>query len=269
MTALTRELDAALNAMERSFHVRLIGTFDDDLEWAPADVEAAPWLETYFPDFDQFPVRLGDRTVGILVRSGEQAGRIVSEVMEPLREGLIVSADMPIANLISELKDNHYRLILRGGRIDGLVTQSDLLKLPVRILVFGLITHLEQVMADIVSVRWPDDSWFPKLTESRQSKIIEKEAELRRRGMNPPKIELTEFSDKRNLCKELVNDGKSKFKEELEKLRELRDQLAHASTFVDRSDGKTGVVAFVEKFESATRWIDELTRLAANLKDTE
>ena len=125
----------------------------------------------------------------------------------------MVSADMPIANLISELKDNHYRLVLRGGRIDGLVTQSDLLKLPVRILVFGLITHLEQVMADIVSVRWPGDSWFPKLNESRQSKIIEKEAELRRRGMNPPKIELTEFSDKRNLCKELV--GKSKFKEEL------------------------------------------------------
>jgi hypothetical protein len=175
---------------------------------------------------------------------------------------------MPIANLISELKDNHYLLVLRGGRIDGLVTQSDLLKLPVRILVFGLITHLEQVMADIVSVSWPGDTWFAKLNQNRQDIIIEKESDLRGRGMNPPQIELTEFGDKRDLCKKLLPRGKNKFTKDLDNLRDLRDQLAHASTFVDRSDGKTGVAAFVEKFESATRWIDELTTLAATLKDT-
>jgi hypothetical protein len=188
--------------------------------------------------------------------------------MQPLREGLIVSSDMPIAVLIPELKENHYRLVLRGGRIDGLVTQSDLLKLPVRLVVFALITHLEQVMASVVSVRWPSDSWFTELSEGRQFNINKKESELRSRGMNPPKIELTEFGDKRDLCKKLLATGKNKFTEELDNLRDLRDQLAHASTFVDRSDGKTGVVAFVEKFESATRWIDELTRLAAKLKDT-
>jgi hypothetical protein len=160
-------------------------------------------------------------------------------------------------------------LILRGACIDGLVTQSDLLKLSVRLVVFALITHLEQVMTDLISGRWPNDAWFSELNVGRQRKINDKEYLLRGRGMNPPKIELLEFSDKRDLCRKLLDCGKSKFDDDLDGLRDLRDQLAHAATFVDRSDGKTGVAAFVDKFESAKRWIDELTKLGANRLDTE
>jgi hypothetical protein len=253
--------------MEASFHVRLIGTFDQDLIWAPANVEAAPWLAENYLDFDQFPVKQGNATIGVLLREGGHGGRTVRESMQPLREGLIVSADMPIANLISELKENHYRLVLRGCRIDGLVTQSDLLKLPVRILLFGLITHLEQVMADLISARWPSDEWIALLSKGRQTKVTEKESGLRRRGMNPPKIELTDFCDKRDLCGRLINGSQPEFTKELNKLRDLRDQIAHASTFVERSKGDTGVITFVEKFESATRWIDKLTMLAEKLRE--
>jgi hypothetical protein len=265
MAGRDAEFKAALRAMEASFHVRLIATFEPDLVCAPAEANAATWLANSNPDFDQFPVKHGDATVGILLRQGEYTGKTIREAMHPLREGVIVSADMAIADLIPQLRESHYRLILRGGRIDGLVTQSDLLKLPVRIVLFALITHLEQIMADLISVRWPDESWFGKLTEGRQTNIIKKETELRSRVMNLPKIELTEFCDKADLCKQIVDGSKSRFKEDLESLRVLRDQLVHAATFVDDSDGKTGVAAFVDKFESAKRWIDELTKLAANI----
>jgi len=268
MVGREAEFQSALKAMEASFHVRVIGTFSPELVWTPADVEAASWLATNYLDFDQFPVKRGTTTVGVLLRDGDHRGKTVSEAMQPLREGLIVSADTPIADLIPQLRESHYRLILCGGRIDGLVTQSDLLKLPVRLVVFALITHLEQVMTDLVSEQWPDDSWFDKLSNGRQSKIAEKECLLRSRGMNPPKIELAEFSDKRDLCKKLLGDGKSKFDNDLDALRYLRDQIAHAATFIDRSNGKTGVAAFVDKFESAKCWINELTRLAARTKET-
>jgi hypothetical protein len=268
MTRLDAELDAVLKAMESSFHVRLIGTFAPDLIWAPVDAVAAPWLEKNNPDFSQFPVKQGEATVGILLRGGNHEDKTVGEAMQALSEGLIVSADMPIADLIPQLRETHHRLVLRGGRIDGLVTQSDLLKLPVRLLVFAFIAHLEQVMTDVIRTRWPGDSWIGALSEGRQLKINKKEGELRCRDMNPPKIELTEFCDKRDLCKQLMDGGKSRFEEDLDDLRGLRDQIAHASTFVDHSEGKTGVAAFVDKFESAKRWIDELTRLTAKSKAT-
>jgi hypothetical protein len=269
MAGLDTELEAALMAMEASFHVRLIGTFEPDLVCAPAEADAGAWFAKSNPDFDQFPVKQGDATVGILLRQSDHTGKTVGEAMQPLGEGLIVSADMPIADLIPQLRESHYRLVLRGGRINGLVTQSDLLKLPERLVVFALITHLEQVMAELVSARWPNDSWFEELKKGRRCKILKKESELRGRGMNPPKIELTEFSDKRDLCRQLIDASKSKFKRELDDLRDLRDQIAHAATFIDRSGGKTGVVAFVDRFESTKRWIDELTKLTAKNEVTQ
>ena len=266
MAGLDRELETALKAMEASFHVRLIGTFAPDLVWAPAEADATAWLAKNNPDFDQFPVKQGDVAVGILLRQGHHTGKTVCETMQPLGEGLIVSADMPIADLIPELHDNHYRLVLRGSRIDGLVTQSDLLKLPVRLVLFALITHLEHVMADVISTHWPNDSWFAELSQGRQSKIICKESKLRDRGMNPPRIELTEFSDKRDLCKRLIDGSKSAFQKGLEDLRDPRDQLVHAATFVNGSDGKRGATALVNKFESAKHWIDQLSKLTSENK---
>jgi len=57
-------------------------------------------------------------------------GRTVRESMQPCGRDKSSRPDMPSLTSF-RLKENHYRLVLRGGRIDGLVTQSDLLKLPV------------------------------------------------------------------------------------------------------------------------------------------
>ena len=47
------------------------------------------------PDFDQFPVNAAT-SVGILLREADHGGGTVREAMQPLREGLVISADMPI-----------------------------------------------------------------------------------------------------------------------------------------------------------------------------
>ena len=260
MSQLTQSFEAAREATKAAFHVRLIGTFEPALVCAPVDVDAEAWLAQAPTDFDQFPVREHDRTVGLLLR-GRQTG-IVREAMLPLSEELIASADMPIVELIPRMKARPYRLILRGDRIDGIVTQSDLLKLPVRVVVFGLLTHLETAMADLVTTHWPDNAWVAELSPGRQAKLMDKETALRRRGMNPPRIELTEFADKRDLCKRLISTGRKRFDQELDGLRDLRNQLAHAATFVDEdADGATGIASFVDKCEAARHWLRELMML--------
>ena len=263
MSHLSRSFEAAREATKAAFHIRLIGTFDPDLVCAPADVSADAWLADAQRDFDQFPVREGDRTIGLLVR-GSHAGRSVRDAMLPLSEALIASADMPIAELIPRMKTLPYRLILSGDRIDGLVTQSDLLKLPVRVVVFGLLTHLETAMGDLVSTHWPGDAWAAALSAGRYGKLVEKESALRRRGMNPPRIELTEFADKRDLCKRLIATGRKRFERDMDGLRDLRDQLAHAATFLDETDGSTGMASFVDKCEAARYWLQELMVLIEN-----
>ena len=257
MAVLTRSFEAAREATKAAFHVRLIGTFEPDLVCAPVDAIADAWLDTAPPDFDQFPVRDADRTLGLLVR-GDCPGRLVRDAMLPLSEELIVSADMAIAELIPRMRTLPCRLILRGDRIDGLVTQSDLLKLPVRIVVFGLLTHLEMVMADLVSTHWPADEWLTALGPGRRAKLLEKETVLRQRGLNPPRIELTEFADKRDLCKRLLAGGRTRFDREMDGLRNLRDQLAHAATFVDDAGGSRGIGSLVDQWDAARYWVQEL-----------
>jgi hypothetical protein len=63
---LLRQLDAALHAMELSFHVRVIATFGNDLVCAPANAESSQWIKVHGADFDQFPVKNGIETVGVL-----------------------------------------------------------------------------------------------------------------------------------------------------------------------------------------------------------
>ena len=105
---------------------------------------------------------------------------------------------------------------------------------------------------------WPGDEWLTALSAGRRAKLLEKETALRQRGLNPPRIELTEFADKRDLCKRLLSAGRTRFDREMDGLRNLRDQLAHAATFVDDEDGSTGIGSFVDQWDAARYWAQEL-----------
>ena len=263
MKGRVREFQASLRAMEASFHVGLIATFEPDMVCAPAHALAAPWLAEAKEEFDQFPVRHGDATLGLLLRGGDHADKTARQAMHPLSEGLVVSADMPLTQFIPTLREKPYRLVLRGQRIDGLVTQSDLLKLPVRVLVFALITHLEQVMAERIERQWPAGSWLGQLSPGRREKVEQKRASLHDKRMDPALLELTEFGDKVSLCSKLIESSRSAFCRDLHRLRQLRDQLAHAATFIVPAEGPSAVMGFVDQFEKARDWIEELTRLPA------
>ena len=61
----------------------------------------------------------------------------------------------------------------------------------------------------------------------------------------------------------------AEFDDELDELRDLRDQLAHAGTFIDPADGQSAVTTFVDRFANARRWIHELTDLATRIRGQE
>lgn len=257
MSGLDGELEAALKAMEASFHVRLISTLEPELVWAPADAQATSWLAENHPDFDQFPVKQDDATVGILLRQGDHIGKTVREAMQGLRDGLIVSADMPITELILQLSDNHYRLVLRGGRIDGLVTQSDLLKLPVRMLLFGLISHLELCLRALVRERVPGQDWLNSLRPNRRQEIKGKLTKLQEARFEPDPLEFTYFSDVVDVLM-LQPDLGAGFKTEMDAIRDLRNDTAHAKTYISSA---ADVKQFAHRFHNIHFWIDRVSAI--------
>ena len=243
--------------MDLSFHVRLIGTFSPDLVCAPAEAIASEWLAENSPDFDQFPVRRGDNTIGILCREGDHGDSLVSEVMQPLSDGLIVSADMALGELIPHLRESHYQLVVRGGRIDGLVTQSDLLKLPVRMFLFGNISHLEVCLRALVRQVAPWPTWIELLSAPRRRRLSSQYSMLQSSNMEPDSLELTNFGDVVRVLSQIPELG-SEFSEQAESIRQLRNDIAHAKTFIS---SEADVREFVQRFIRTRDLIDRVSRL--------
>src|SRR6266496_666556 len=148
--------------------------------------------------FDLLPVRQNGHFMGIIKRGAEcPSTGSVRHCMHPLDESVLISAEMPLLEYITSGPLD--RLVLQGVKICGIVTRSDLLKLPVRLLAFSLVTHIEMLMSNLISstgVKEP--TWLPFLDENGRGKKIAKEQErLKANHSDPDILEHTYFSDKR------------------------------------------------------------------------
>ena len=208
-------------------------------------------------DYDQIPVLHKSRIVGVLGRASNPQKGLVQEHMRTLQETLLVSAEGPLMSFIRVADKSQYRLVVRATEICGIVTRSDLLKLPVRLLVFGMITHLESLMEDLIreECRGDDQKWLKYLSEARRGKIKDKQSMLMEQRINPEVLEMTEFCDKRDIvCK--LRGPKAEFLKDLKEVELLRNSLFHAGEFIPDDNGVRTFVRCMMKIEL---WIENLS----------
>jgi CBS domain-containing protein len=248
--------DETIRGLEAGLRVEHIATFDLKT-CGVADPAEVILGKAELKGFDRIPVRgANDRIVGVLSRDGGSTSGPVAERMEPLSESLLVPAGAPLLSFILAAKTNPYRLVLTTKGIEGIVTRSDLLKLPVRLLAFALVTHLEMLMARIIRKRFPlpDNSWLQVLTGPRQKEVQRKHDSLARGRMNPDILEFTEFCDKRDVVANL--DGLTcREVRELASIQKLRDSVAHAATFIHDD---ASVSSFFRRIDLLAKWISQL-----------
>lgn len=201
-------------------------------------------------DFDIIPVGTKGRITGVLERD--------STVIRSLDGGLLVSSRCPIHDLLLDASflEDGYRLVLYGGSIEGVVTTSDLLRLPVRVLAFTLVTHFESTMASVIAARCPDDRWMDLLPLERRQKATDLARRLKSERLDSRALEATEFSDKKEILKRL-GIFSNRQSEKAGGIEKLRNQVAHARDYVhDRESlGK-----FIERIGRTSDMLELLTR---------
>ncbi len=224
--------------LETGLQVRHIATFEKEL---------------------QIPVRKGNSIIGVI--SKECTGPIKS-CLRTLDEAMLIAAQEPLTQFIPLMaQPPSYRLVLQGGSIRGIVTRSDLLKLPVRLFAFTLVTHLEQLMTDVIRANYPDcqdeTQWLTYLTGARQVKVNEKQQDLKQKNYDLPLLECTDFCDKRDIVRKLCSlSSRSKFKDDFEAIEKyLRNTVAHAGSYA-RNDKE--MERFIQLIICTQRWIGEL-----------
>jgi hypothetical protein len=224
--------------------------------------------------FDFLPVTAEDQIVGLFDRatyatevSGDD-GRLIFDLMDPISDRNLISSETSLLTFIAEAREARCRLVLRGTRIDGIVTISDLQKLPVRPALFLLITYVELLLADVLRAadHTDEDRWFNALSDCRKKKLEEEWIKLQGADMNVDKLTASQFCDKREAIVKLFDlpVSNSRARDELKRIEELRNHVAHAG---DYAATRNAALKTIDTVALAETWINRLESVLADFED--
>ena len=212
--------------------------------------------------FDFFPVIEGpsgglERIVGLVELAHFTESTVptvrVEECMQRLSEDNLIGADASILSFITTADQRPCRLVISGARIEGLVSLSDLHKLPVRAALFALITYLEMAMAQAIRVEYPKpEDWKQHLSQLRRTKLEEAVREAKEKDNWIEDLLLTQFADKVQIIKKShsFNGSKGSFERTMKEIQVLRDGLAHANEYAYSRTVAAAVCETVRKIEA-------------------
>lgn len=245
--ASSNDSHEALSGFQESLSVRLIATARQDFKTCRPDEAVSDVVERNRDElFDFLPVLgpdLADNSVvGVLdmvrlARIADTAGTICQH-MEPLAERHLIGADASILSFIRDADQHPFRFVVSRHHISGLITLSDLQRLPVRAALFAMVTQLEMTMAAAIRDCIGDfDAWVGLLSDGRAQKVRDQIAKAKEDDTFVDKLLYTQFCDKYTIiCKKwevmsALPQDRKEFQSDMECIQDLRDRLAHANEF--------------------------------------
>lgn len=209
-------------------------------------------------DIDQIPVRQLGRIVGVLERTA-MAGGTAGERMVSLHESNMIKAEASLAEALDSA-ERQYRLVTKDGEVCGILTPSDLGRLPCRVYAFCLLAHLETLISATIDRSGIGDDGFLELLEEREQKALRKRLAARRSAnMTMPVVEIADLKHKIGVLCSLQHIAPEKALA-LEWVRGLRSRVVHGHRITEHVEGLRD---FVKTIVIAREWIDLLSRPAA------
>jgi CBS domain-containing protein len=207
--------------------------------------------------------------VGVLENAGGEIAadaKTVRDSMRPLDDSVLVESQRSIEGLLEDLLEApYYQLVVSEGRIDGIVTASDLNKAPVRVLAYTTVARLETAMtAAIRHVTEDDDeAAIRTLGNSGAGQVRSDHERLREGNLNAALLAATTFKQKGVILARLgVFDGGDAVEQEFDDLyQHLRNPLMHMTPFV--AESIEGLREFAADLATARRRTDEALRRSA------
>ena len=247
----------AMKGLEAGLKVRDIAVFDLS-DCVPEERIGVVRGRVDRYDFDNVPVR-DNGIVGVVedIKNYDPDDR-VGDVMRPLAEPMLIAGSVSLVSFLPRIAEQPYRLVVDAERIDAVVTPSDVVQLPVRLLVFTLLVHLEETMRDLIRYRVGDDDQriLGALDPDARRHIKRLLRRHARSNLNPSPLDVTGFMDKANLLFDLrvipERDGE---RELLRELRDLRNKVDHVQ---DYAESREQLARFLYLVEAMQQWIERL-----------
>ncbi|PVB59656.1 hypothetical protein DCO57_21045 [Labrenzia sp. 011] len=151
----------------------------------------------------------------------------VSSQLMRLNERLLIGFDASILAFIVSADKRPFRFLVAAEGIVGLVSLTDLHKLPVRAALFGLVTGLEIAMSDLIrQVHDRREDWETCLSQERRRSLTDRIGrDKANEGIVDPLL-YTQFCDKRVILEKSVFQGRperNEFREAVKRIENLRN----------------------------------------------
>ena len=191
-----------------------------------------------YAEYDYLPVVRSSQVIGVLgTRSAEEHDGPTVQVRDcyqPLDEHHLLGADASILKFVLQADCHPYRFVVSGERITGLVTVSDLQRLPVRMTLFALLTGFEMTLIEAIKRRFPEDEdWLSLLHPAQQIRVKRAIRRAKASDHFVHGLYATNFSHKELIVQQFAcfDYGGERLKTELCEIRRLRNRIAHADNF--------------------------------------
>src|SRR5437868_6318955 len=134
-TGLESDQQHFWSSLEGAATVRQIATFEGLVTCQKHSLMSEVMSYANESDFDHLPVQHGKdgSFVGLLNLADQEGTDLndrVEDVMEPIGPSNLISADAPLLRFVETADSRRCRLVLDGTTITGIITLSDLQKLP-------------------------------------------------------------------------------------------------------------------------------------------
>jgi CBS domain-containing protein len=243
-------------ALHTGLTVNLISTPAAALKTCTQHETISEVVERYPEDFDFIPVvDENQRFIGMFNASVQRDRRTLGTIWQcfsPLSEENLIGADASLLDFILDADQRPCRLVISGVKIVGLVSLSDLQRLPVRAALLALITGFEMIMAAFIRQKHPEDSgWLKSLAETRQQKVEDEKTKAKADDSYVDTLLFTQFCDKREIVKrQFPEDRRKSLGDVLIKIETLRDNIAHANEYASSSRQAKSVCEVVRELLS-------------------
>lgn len=265
-------VDASISnfgAFQDTIPVRLIATPRENLKMCDLEEDVRDVVARNVVDqFDHFPVLSGETIVGLIdLRPFLQGAAATGKIRDcPHRSSLsetnLIGADAGILSFVRNADAHTCRLLISKQRIEGLVSLSDIQRLPVRASLFAMVTLFEMVMVDLIRRECRSTAfWMSRISEERQDKLRAEIDKAKAANAFVDELLFTQFADKVTIIKKgnRTNFSKAAFKAEMSTIQRLRNALAHANEYASTQESAASVCVTVRSIE---RWILNLQNAA-------
>ena len=257
-----------LNALQEGLTVDLIATSRDIFETCSTDEAIlSVIIRNSSKSFDFLPVldSSTNRIVGLFelapfISCAEPDTRVAA-AMQNLSEENLIGANASILAFVRNADERRCRLIISQNEISGLVSLSDLQRLPVRAALFGLVTYLEIVMANVIRQKFESEGeWLSILPPGRRDNLKKEIAKAVSTGNLVDPLLFTQFADKATLirCCWQWSMGRDSFERDFGTMESLRNHLAHANDYAASPEAAAETCRIARLIEE---WTEKLLEL--------